>query len=52
MVSLILSVIVLCINCFLLGFRVGGLVKSFELECKGDDGDDQGNQADDDRDSR
>ena len=52
MVSLLLSVIALCIGCFVLGFHVGGLVKSFELECKGDNGDNQGNQADDDRDSR
>ena len=44
MVSLILSVIALCIGCFVLGFHVGGLVKSFELECKDDDGDNQGDQ--------
>jgi hypothetical protein len=42
--SLVLSVIAFCVGCFVLGFHIGGLVKSFELECKDDDGDNQGDQ--------
>lgn len=42
--SLVLSVIAFCVGFFVLGFHIGGLVKSFELECKDDDGDNQGDQ--------